>query len=148
MGVFSKLFGGNNSNKEDNAVSNANYIETILKHSEDEPLGVGDQNIIYAGYNELGGYYYLQTFTIGRLKTKTKNGAKLLIEGNDYTLSLNSDMQEFECDPAHPLEGYVTKIDFEIEKSAVEKLKRSTMKQLTLSVMKKEVVFTVRPEKE
>ncbi|WP_299251733.1 hypothetical protein [uncultured Lacinutrix sp.] len=145
MGVFGKLFGGK---QKENKEADEKYVESIITSGDGEPLAVSNSNVMYAGYNELGGYYYLQTFTIGRLKTKTKNGAKLLIEGNDYTLSLNSDMQEFECDPAHPLDGYVTKIDFEIEKSAVEKLKRSTMKQLTLSVMKKEVVFTVRPEKE
>ncbi|WP_055435362.1 hypothetical protein [Lacinutrix algicola] len=145
MGVLGKLFGGKQKeNKEDDK----KYIESIIASGDGEPLAVSNSNVMYAGYNELGGYYYLQTFTIGRLKTKTKNGAKLLIEGNDYTLNLNSDMLEFECDPAHPLEGYVTKIDFEIEKSAVEKLKRSTMKQVTLLVMKKEVVFTVKPEKE
>ncbi|AUC82043.1 hypothetical protein [Lacinutrix sp. Bg11-31] len=140
MGVFGKLFG---SKQIENKEEDEKYIESIITSGDGEPLAVSTSNVMYAGYNELGGYYYLQTFTIGRLKTKTKNGAKLLIEGNDYTLSLNSDMLEFECDPAHPLKGYVTKIDFEIEKSAVEKLKKSTMKQVTLSVMKKEVVFTV-----
>ena len=54
-------------------------------------------------------------------------------------------MQEFESIQLDPLEGYVTKIDFEIEKE-VEKLKRSTIKQLTF-YNKKEVVFTLE-EKE
>ena len=140
MGVFGKLFG---SKQIENKEEDKKYIESIITSGDGEPLAVSTSNVMYVGYNELGGYYYLQTFIIGRLKTKTKNGAKLLIEGNDYTLELNSDMEEFECDPAHPLEGYVTKIDFEIEKSVVEKLKRSTMKQVTLSVMKKKIVFLV-----
>lgn len=142
MGVFSKLFGGNNSNKENNAVSNANYIETILKHSEDEPLGVGDQNIIYAGYNELGGYYYLQTYIVGKLNTKTKTGATLLIAGDDYNLSLKSDMDEIESDPIDIFKGNSTRIDFEIEKDTVEKIKRSTIKSITLNLKKDNLVFT------
>ena len=140
MGVFGKLFG--NKQNEDN-FEDDKYIDTIIEASDDEPLGISSSNVMYAGYNELGGYYYLQTFIVGSLKTKTKEGAKLIIEGNDYTLELNSDMPELESDPAHPLKGYVTKIDFEIEKTAVEKLKKSTIKQITLSFKKKEVVFTV-----
>ncbi|WP_055445322.1 hypothetical protein [Lacinutrix himadriensis] len=143
MSVFSKLFG---SNQKEDKLEDDKYIETILKSSEDAPLGISNNNLIYVGYNELGGYYYLQSFIIGRLKIKTKAGAKIIIEGNDYTLELNSDMLEFESEPATPLDAYVTKIDFEIEKSAVENLKRSTMKQLTLIIKKKEVVFTVKNE--
>ncbi|MBQ0786769.1 MAG: hypothetical protein KBT69_04670 [Oceanihabitans sp.] len=143
MGVFSKLFGS--KQKEDN-LEDDKYIDTIMQSSNDVPLGISNNNLIYVGYNELGGYYYLQTFIIGRLKSKTKEGAKIIIEGNDYTLELNSDMSELESEPASPLDAYVTKIDFEIEKTAVEKLKKSTMKQLRLTIKKKEVVFTVYNE--
>ncbi|QCE40086.1 hypothetical protein [Psychroserpens sp. NJDZ02] len=142
MGVFSKLFGGNNSNKEDHALINANYIETILKHSEDQPLGVGDQNVIYAGYNELGGYYYLQTYIVGKLNTKTKTGATLLVEGDGYSLNLKSDMDEIESDPIDIFKGNSTRIDFEIEKDTVEKIKRSTIKSITLNFKKNNFVFT------
>ena len=140
MGVFGKLFG---SKQKEDKLEDDKYIETIIKSSNDVPLGISNNNLIYAGYNELGGYYYLQTFIVGRLKTKTKEGAKIVIESNDYTLELNSDMSELESEPASPLEGYVTNIDFEIEKTAVEKLKKSTMKQLILTIKKKEVIFTV-----
>lgn len=140
MGVFGKLFG---NKQNDDTLENEKYIESIIKSGDGEPLGTSSNNVIYAGYNELGGYYYLQTFIIGRLKTKTKAGAKLVIEGNNYTLELQSDMPEFESDPAHPLEGYVTKIDFEIEKTDIESLKKSTMKQLTLTIKKKDVVFSI-----
>jgi hypothetical protein len=143
MSVFSKLF---RSNQKEDKLEDDKYIETIIKSSEDVPLGISNNNLIYVGYNELGGYYYLQTFIIGRLKIKTKTGAKISIEGNDYTLELNSDMSELESEPASPLDAYVTRIDFEIEKTTVEKLKRSTMKQLTLTIKKKEVVFTVKNE--
>ncbi|WP_055448687.1 hypothetical protein [Lacinutrix mariniflava] len=140
MGVFGKLFG---TKQNDNTIENEKYIETIIESSDDEPLGISSSNVMYAGYNELGGYYYLQTFIIGRLKIKTKDGAKLLIEGNDYTLELNSDMPELESDATSPLKGYATKIDFEIEKSAVEKLKKSTMKQVTLCIKKQKIVFNI-----
>lgn len=140
MGVFGKLF--SNKKNEDN-ITNDNYIETIIKSSKDKPLAISNNNVMYVGYNELGGYYYLQTFIIGRLKVKTKNGATLKIEGNNYSLKLNSDMPEFESDAASPLKSYVTKIDFQIEKNDVDKIKRSNIKTLTLFAKKQEHVFSI-----
>ncbi len=137
MGVFSKIFGGNKTSQAEDG----DYIETVLKHSEDAPLGVSDQNVIYAGYNELGGYYYLQTYVIGRLNTKTKTGATLLVEGEGYNLSLKSDMDEIESDPVDIFKGNATRIDFEIEKDTVEKIKRSTIKSITLNIKKNTFVF-------
>ena len=141
MSAFGKLFGGFGNKRKDEELNEENYIETIIGHSEEEPLGISDKNVIYAGYNELGGYYYLQTYVIGALKTKTKTGANLLIEGDDYTLNLNADMDEFESEPTDVFTGYATKIDFEIEKDAVEKIKRSTIKQLVLTVKKNKIAF-------
>ena len=137
MGVFTKIFGGNKTSQAEDS----DYIKTVLKHSEDEPLGVSDQNVIYAGYNELGGYYYLQTYVIGRLNTKTKTGATLLVDGEGYNLSLKSDMDEIESDPVDIFKGNATRIDFEIEKETVEKIKRSTIKSITLNIKKNTFVF-------
>ncbi|WP_452222510.1 hypothetical protein [Lacinutrix salivirga] len=140
MGILGKLF-GNKHNEE--ALEDDNYVTAIIEAGENEPLAISNSNVMYAGYNELGGYYFLQTAIIGSLKTKTKEGAQLIIEGNDYTLKLNSDMPELESNEAKPLNAHVTNIDFEIEKEAVEGLKRSTMKQLTLKLKKQDIVFTV-----
>ncbi|WP_040278159.1 hypothetical protein [Psychroserpens damuponensis] len=135
MGIFGSF--GKKEKKVDD-----NYIESILNHSKDEPLGVSDQHVIYAGYNELGGYYYFQTYIIGPLKLKTKTGATLMIEGNNYTYDLKSDMEEIESDQINDvIKGYVTRIDFEIEKKAVESIKRSTVKQLVLTIKKHKIVF-------
>ena len=141
MGIFSKLFG----NKEESLVSDSNYIETVLIHSEDQPIGIADQNVIYAGYTELGGYYFLQTFIVGKLKIKAKNGAILLLVNKDYTLDLKSDMSEFESENMGVFDGFVTRIDFEIEKEAAESIKRSEIKNLTLIVKKQTINFTPRP---
>jgi len=138
MGLFGNLF-GDKENKVD--VADEDYINSIIKSSDNTPLALSNSSVMYVGYNELGGYYYLQTFIVGRLKVKTKTGAKLEIIGNNYTLNLHSDMPELESDPANPLEGYVTKIDFQIEKADVDKIKRSNIKRLTLFIKKTEVLF-------
>jgi len=143
MGVFRKLFG---SKQNEDTVENDNYIKTIIESGDNKPLAISNKEVMYVGYNELGGYYYLQTFIVGRLKVKTKTGAKLEVVGKNYNLNLNSDMPEFESDAANPLEGYVTKIDFQIEKADVDKIKRSNVKQIKLFVKKEKIVFNIYSE--
>ncbi|MGB6269618.1 MAG: hypothetical protein WBF67_11495 [Olleya sp.] len=137
MNVFTKIFGSKNKEEIDQTA----FIDNIIKHSKDEPLGISEENIIYAGYNELGGYYYFQTYIIGRLNKKVKTGATLLIEGEGYTLDLKSDMDEFEAEKADIFNGFVTRIDFEIEKETVEKIRRSTIKKMIVKIEKHELVF-------
>ena len=110
-------------------------------------LAISESNVMYAGYNELGGYYYLQTVVVGSLKIKTKEGAKLIIESKNTSLELDADMNELESDQANPLKAYVTKVDFQIEKTDVEKLKRSNIKQIKLLIKNNEINFIIRPEK-
>ena len=57
-------------------------------------------------------------------------------------------MPELESEPAHPLEGYVTKIDFEIDKNDVDKIKRSNVKTLSLFIKKEKHVFSIYENKE
>ena len=141
MGVFTKLFGGSDKGQKQDQLADTNYIETILKHSEDQPVGIADQNVIYAGYAELGGYYFLQTFIVGKLNIKAKKGARLIMVNNDHTLDLKSDMDEFESENMGVFDGYVTRIDFEIEKEAAENIKRSEIKNITLQVKKHSIIF-------
>lgn len=141
MGVFNKLFGGNDKKSKSNQLADTNYIEAILKHSEDQPVAIADQNVIYAGYAELGGYYFLQTFIVGKLNIKAKKGARLLMVNNNHTLDLKSDMDEFESENMGIFDGYVTRIDFEIEKEAAENIKRSEIKNITLQVKKHSITF-------
>jgi len=144
MGFFGKLFG---SKDNEDSILDENYIQTIIDASDDEPLAISESNVMYAGYNELGGYYYLQTVIIGTLKAKTKEGAKLFIESKTKNLELDADMDELEFDHASALKAYVTKIDFQIEKDDVENLSRSKIKEIKLLIKNKEVLFTIYTEK-
>lgn len=50
-------------------------------------------------------------------------------------------MDEIESDPVDIFKGNATRIDFEIEKDTVEKIKRSTIKSITLNIKKNTFVF-------
>ena len=37
------------------------YVKAIIKDVENTPFGVSENNVLYAGLNELGGYFFFQT---------------------------------------------------------------------------------------
>lgn len=116
-------------------------IEAIMASVEQHPLGISEQNVLYTGPNELGGYFLLQSVIIGTLKVKCKHGAQLTFKGNSFELSLNSDSLEFESHHTETKGRFVTNIDFQIEKSELKKLEKAKISEISLSVKNREILF-------
>lgn len=134
---LSKLFNKTNSN----AASN-DSIEAIISDVKNKPFGTSENNVLFAGLNELGGYYFFQTVIVGALSVKTKTGASLLFQGENFELQLKSDMPEFESESSDINGRNVTKIDFQIEESDIEQLEQAQLRSINLKVKKQDILFT------
>lgn len=130
---------GNKRNIE--SKSTENYIQDIIDSIDEEPFALAKENVIYANTKELGGYYYVITITVGAFKIKTKKGAQLSIEGNNFNLNLKSDMDEFESNYSKVARRFITRIDFQIEKEDTEKFQKENIKSLQLTAKKQLIVF-------
>ncbi|WP_375234815.1 hypothetical protein [Winogradskyella sp.] len=117
-------------------------VEAIIKEVENIPFGVSENNVLYAGLNELGGYYFFQTVIVGQMHIKTMNGAKLILKGEDITLELKSDSSEFESDPSSVKSRNITKIDFQIEENDIKTLQNTRIASIQLKAKKQDVLFT------
>ncbi|MDO5981696.1 hypothetical protein [Flavivirga spongiicola] len=118
-----------------------NYTEDIINSIKDEAFAISEKNVLYASTKELGGYYYVITITVGSFKIKTMKGAKLSIEGKNFSLDLKSDMDEFESDYSNVSNRFITRIDFQIEKEDVEKFNKVHIKSLQLIAKKHTIDF-------
>ncbi len=134
---FSKLFQKNVSN-----ATSSDTVEAILKDIENKPYAVSENNVLYGGLNELGGYFYFQTVIVGSLRIKCKTGAQLVFKGNGFELTLIADALEFETNTTPTKGRHITNIDFQIEKSDIKKLEKATPKALVLKVKQQELRFT------
>lgn len=119
------------------------HTEAIINDIEHEPFAISDSNVLYAGLNELGGYYFLQTVIVGTFHIKTNKGAQLRVIGHDFELLLESDMVELESDHSNVSNRNISKIDFQIEEADAAKIKRSNLKQLILTSKKEVIEFSV-----
>ncbi|MBF8151009.1 hypothetical protein ITJ86_13945 [Winogradskyella sp. F6397] len=139
MAFLSQLFGSKTSDRK--SKSN-DTIEAIINDIENKPFGVSESNVLFAGLNELGGYFFFQTVIVGDLNVKCKNGAQLYFAGDDFKLKLEADMPEFESENSDIKGRNVTKIDFQIEESEVKKLENATLRSIQLKVKKHDILFS------
>ena len=96
---------------------------------------------MYAGLNELGGYYFFQTVIVGQFHIKTTKGATLTFGFDDSDLTLNSDTVELESDFSNVSNRSITKIDFQIEEQDIEILQKNDIKSLRLKAKKEDILF-------
>jgi len=136
-----KILGAFSNNKEIEQTHVGNYTEDIIKSIEDKAYAISEQNVMYASNKELGGYFYFKTIIVGSFKMKTMKGAKLNILADDFNLELKTDMDEFESDHSNVSNRYITRIDFQIEKEDVSKLKQSNINNIQLETKKKTLEF-------
>ncbi|SHH39965.1 hypothetical protein [Winogradskyella jejuensis] len=132
---LSKLVGKNKNKSTDT-------VEAIINDVENTPFGVSESNVLYAGLNELGGYYFFQTVIVGQLYIKTMTGAKLILKGEGIELELKSDSSEFESDPTPVKSRSITKIDFQIEEADIKTLQNSRITSIQLKAKKHDILFT------
>ena len=135
---LSKLFGTKSSETQSQS---SDTIEAIINDVDNRPYGVSENNVLFAGLNELGGYYFFQTVIVGQLHIKSKNGAQLFFIGDNFKLQLGSDMPEFESESSDIKGRNVTKIDFQVEESDIEQLQNATLSSIQLKVKKHDILF-------
>ncbi|WP_417860805.1 hypothetical protein [Winogradskyella sediminis] len=134
---LSKLFGSKSTDTQ-----TGDTIEAIINDVENRPFGISENNVLFAGLNELGGYFFFQTVIVGQLNVKSKNGAQLTFIGDDFNLKLEADMLEFESDNSDIKGRYITKIDFQIEESDVKRLENATLRSILINVKKQDILFS------
>lgn len=119
------------------------HTEAIINDIDNEPFAISDSNVLYAGLNELGGYYFFQTVIVGTFHVKTLKGAQLKVIGDNFEFVLDSDMLELESDHSNVSNRSISKIDFQIEEAEAAKLDRNVLKQLILTCKNKELNFAI-----
>lgn len=143
MGFITKLktvLGGQKA-KEKNSITDT--TEAIMKAIDNRPFAISESNVLYAGLNELGGYYFFQTIIVGTFHIKTMKGAQLKILSDDFELLLDSDMIELESDRSDIPNRSISKIDFQIEETDADKLDRATVKHLILTAKNETITFSI-----
>lgn len=130
-----------NKNHENDESQDSTYLEKIMAPIEDKPFAISNKNIMFAGMNELAGYYYFRVVIVGKFKIKTFKGAEIIINCKNFEMTLKSNMDELKSDFGEVPNSFITPIDFDIEKKQIEKLNKSKIQNLRVISKKQDVTF-------
>lgn len=143
MSFITKLKSAFGNSKAKKKLHIKDNTEAIIKDVDNTPFAISDSNVLYAGLNELGGYYFFQTVIVGTFHIKTVKGAQLKVIGHDFELVLESDMIELESDHSNVTNRSISKIDFQIEEVDASKIDRSNLQQLILTSKNENISFSM-----
>ncbi len=130
-----------NKNNGSDEIPDDTYLEKIMAPIEDKPFAMSHTNIMFAGMNELAGYYYFRVVIVGKFKVKTFKGAEINITCKNFEMTLKSNMDELNSDFGEVPNSFITAIDFDIEKKQIEKLNNSKIQTLRVKSKKQDVIF-------
>lgn len=130
-----------NKKQVSNESLDAVFLEKIMAPIEDKPFATSNKNIMFAGINELAGYYYFKVIIVGKLKIKTFKGIEITINCKDFEMTLTSNMDELKSDFGEVPGSFITAIDFDIEKKQIEKINKSKIQSLRIISKKQDVLF-------
>lgn len=138
--LFSKLKRSSSNNKATEP-TDTSFTDAIINAVDGTPFALSESNVLYAGLSELAGYHYFKTIIIGTFKTKTFKGAKLIVNGQDFKLELNSDMLELTSETSKVPNRNITQIDFEIDEADLPKISKTTIESLEIVDRKNHLKF-------
>ncbi|MFT4611141.1 MAG: hypothetical protein ACJA1H_000440 [Glaciecola sp.] len=147
MKFITKLKTAFGNTKTESALSNSDTLDAIMAAIEHEPFAISESNVLYAGLNELGGYYSFQTIICGTFQVKTKKGGHLSIKSKDFTLELDSESVEFESDRTDVKGRHITKIDFQIEEKDAAKINPENIDEMVLKCKAYDIHFNTCKKK-
>lgn len=136
---FTKL----KSSKTESEVVDKAFISDIIKDVDNEPFAISNQNVLYAGLNELGGYHVFQTVNVGKFYIKTVKGVQLSIIGKDFEIQLDSDTVELESERSGITDRNISAIDFQIEPEDIDKIQAKRIEKMVLQAKKQSVEFAI-----
>lgn len=135
--IINKLFGNKTA---DNTITDD--PQKIMSEIETLPIGISEENVLYGGVVELGGFFLLNSVVIGRFKAKTKNGATLNLTGPNLDLELKSDMDELETELSSVKGRYISNIDFQIDEKDLKFFESPEIEKFVLKIAGENIVFT------
>ncbi|MGV8813769.1 MAG: hypothetical protein ACOH2D_06625 [Gelidibacter sp.] len=140
---ITKLKSAFSESKSADKPNNDAFTEAIINDVDGNPFALSETNVLYAGLSELAGYHYFKTIIIGTFKVKTFQGAKLIVNGGDFTLELSSDSMELESESSNIPNRNITRIDFEIDHQDISKISRTAIESIEVIAKKNHVKFSI-----
>ena len=119
------------------------FTEEKIKNILGEKYGVSEFGFLYVEYQELGGYFFLNTTVISASDFKSNKGATLEFNSDTNELFLNSDDYMIESDFSNISNRWITKISYPILEEELLLIKNKKFSSILFKVRKYKIQFNI-----
>ena len=96
------------------------FTENLINNISGEKIAESKDGQLYAEFQELVGFSFLESTILSRENIKTFKGAKLSFIGDDDELILDSDITEIESDYSNVSNRWMTKVSYVVTKDDIK----------------------------
>jgi len=117
------------------------FTESKIEDIGGEKLAESNQGQIWAGIQELTGYYFLETTILTGVNIKTLKGATLNFTSKNGDFELKSDTQEIKSEFSNISNRFITQISFDITEKEIDRLVKGDFSGVSFKFKKKSLEF-------
>ena len=119
------------------------FTEEKIANVAGEKYGNSDFGLLYVEYQELGGYFFLNTTVISGSSFKSKKGATLEFKSKDNNLTLTSDDYMIESDFSNVSNSWITQINYPITEKEIQLVGNKKFDLVGFKVKKYNIEFKI-----
>lgn len=119
------------------------FTEDKIENIDGVKIATSESAALWVYFQELGGYYFLNTTILSGTNIKTLKGGKLVFYGNGLEFVLNTDDTQLESDFSNVSNRWMTSISYAITEKDIDYIKKKEYTDLRFEFKKKTIRFTV-----
>jgi len=120
------------------------FTEEKITNIKSEKYGISEYGILYIDFQELAGYFSLETTILSNTDFKTNKGAILNFKSDSQELTLNSDDYMIESDFSNVSNRYITKISYPVSNEEMVKVQNKDFLSVDFKVKKHVINFEIK----
>jgi len=120
------------------------FTEEKITNIKSEKYGISEFGILYIDFQELAGYFSLETTILSNTDFKTNKGAILNFKSDSQELTLNSDDYMIESDFSNVSNRYITKISYPVSNEEMVKVQNKDFLSVDFKVKKHVINFEIK----
>ena len=120
------------------------YTECLIENVAGEQYGISDYGELWISYQELAGYYFINTSIISATDIKTNKGASLeFLDSESKGVLVNSDDHMIESDFSNVSNRWLTKINYCVDEDQLKFIQNKEYSLVKFKFKKAQLVFEI-----
>lgn len=120
------------------------YTENLIQNNiEGKKIAESIDGQLWINFQELAGFDFMESTILSRNNIKTFDGAKLILNGENNNLTLESDITEIESDFSNVSNRWMTKVSFVVNQDNITFIKENKASEIKFEYKKKSITFKV-----